>query len=638
MVTGQTARLTARGLVALVLFFSVLFGTWAICSRVDTTMAAVSSGDTLPADIVNQVYGVRYENVGRECVSFRLYGRTAGALELAIAYVRPFELYVNGKNIYSFRDEDVYARIHTIALSGRETSGAEGMLVELHSADMGFGRDRLKIAIGSPELIQRNLFQANYLYFFIIGVCSMIMITCLVLVLKKRSEASYLITLFVYAGVTVLAAFFALNDTRLNITYAACQAYHIYMTSLLDISGAFACALIPLQCMCFSSPENRKLYIKWTLVPCIVYSLLLLVLTLFNMGVTLRGFFRYFYYIGLPALIAAYVMRDRGSLGMLLAYALIRGLGSYSNDAATAGAVTLFVKFSLFDTLPFMLTCMAVVYSRFAMKYQESEILNAELSEMSVSLDKRVKECTAELENDNARLIETERRRHAMMTNIFHDIRNPIFSIKGCLEMMTPESEHDKRLKAVSEKRLGLLRELTENLFLVSKLEEKEVEFSESAQDIGELCESAIAPATVAGQEKGIDVSSRIEGGQLVSGDSFWLGRMLENLLENALKYTPKGGSVTLRAAGRGNTATIEIEDTGKGIAPEELPYIFERYYHGKLEDKGKSSGLGLSIAKEIAVQHGGNITVRSELGKGTVFTVTLPLLHAPENAASAKS
>lgn len=140
---------------------------------------------------------------------------------------------------------------------------------------------------------------------------------------------------------TVLAAFFALNDTRLNITYAACQAYHIYMTSLLDISGALVCALLPLQCMRFSSPETRKRYIKWTLAPCIIYSLLLLVLTLLNMGVTLRGFFRYFYYIGLPALIAAFVMRGRGSLGMLLAYALIRGLGSYSNDAATASAVTL---------------------------------------------------------------------------------------------------------------------------------------------------------------------------------------------------------------------------------------------------------------------------------------------------------
>ncbi len=65
------------------------------------------------------------------------------------------------------------------------------------------------------------------------------------------------------------------------------------------------------------------------------------------------------------------------------------------------------------------------------------------------------------------------------------------------------------------------------------------------------------------------------------------------------------------------DTVVIEVEDTGKGIAPEDLPHIFDRYYHGKLEDRSKSSGLGLSIAREIAVQHGGGISARSELTKG---------------------
>jgi hypothetical protein len=103
----------------------------------------------------------------------------------------------------------------------------------------------------------------------------MIMITCLVLVLNKKSEASYLITLFVYAAVTILTTLFALNETGFNVSYSASEPYHIYMTTLLDISGVMACALIPLQCMKFSSLRARKRYVNWILLPCIAYSILL---------------------------------------------------------------------------------------------------------------------------------------------------------------------------------------------------------------------------------------------------------------------------------------------------------------------------------------------------------------------------
>jgi signal transduction histidine kinase len=136
------------------------------------------------------------------------------------------------------------------------------------------------------------------------------------------------------------------------------------------------------------------------------------------------------------------------------------------------------------------------------MKFRESECLNAELSEMGASLDRRVLECTAEIERDHIQLIETEARRHTMMTNIFHDIRNPIFSIKGCLDMMRPENDNDIRLLEIIKRRLGELRELTENLFLSSRLEEREVIFSESAQDMSELCLVTVSPFVVAAQEK----------------------------------------------------------------------------------------------------------------------------------------
>lgn len=631
MLKNKKTILFVRIILALLLFFAVLLGTEVFCTFLDRNTPAIYSGDTMPADIGTQLYSVRYESIDDDTVGFLVYGVPDCVLELAVAFTRPFELAVDGQTIFKYTGESGYSRIHTAELPAEAFSDGRGVLIELQSFELGANRDRLKIALGRPETIRNNLQQANYLYFFIFGVCCMIMITCLVLVLKKKSEASYLITLFIFAAVTILTTLFALNDQGFNVSYAASEPYHIYMTTLLDISGALACALIPLQCMEFPSQRARKLYLKWILIPCVAYSIILIVFALLGLGLTLRIFFRFFYFVGLPALCAAFVIRGRGSIAMLLAYALIRGLGSYSNALETLSPLTLFIKFSLFDTIPFMLVCMTVIYSRFGMKFRESECLNAELSEMSASLDRRVLECTAEIERDRIQLIETEKRRHTMMTNIFHDIRNPIFSIKGCLDMMEPENANDKRLLEIIKSRLGELRELTENLFLISRLEEREVIFSESAQDMSELCFALVRLFVISAQEKDIIVSTDICRRCFVSGDSFWLRRMLENLLDNALKYTPQGGNISIRLRCINKTAIIDIEDTGKGIGPEDLPHIFDRYYHGKLEDKNKSSGLGLSIAREIAVQHGGCISARSELAKGTVLTVSLPVLEISE-------
>jgi len=113
------------------------------------------------------------------------------------------------------------------------------------------------------------------------------------------------------------------------------------------------------------------------------------------------------------------------------------------------------------------------------------------------------------------------------------------------------------------------------------------------------------------------------------------LRQALLNIAENAIQFTPEGGTVTLRTAVANGEALVSITDTGKGIAPEHLPHIFDRFYRANLARTERYAGLGLSIAKRIIDMHHGRIEVDSTPGEGSTFTVYLPLLPEPDNAES---
>lgn len=129
-------------------------------------------------------------------------------------------------------------------------------------------------------------------------------------------------------------------------------------------------------------------------------------------------------------------------------------------------------------------------------------------------------------------------------------------------------------------------------------------------------------------QAKGITLKS-----QLVSlytlGDIAQLNRLFSNLIENAIQYTPEGGQIWVRNRSQGKQIQVEVQDTGIGIAPEDINKVFDRFWHAEQARTyyADGNGLGLAIAKAIAVQHEGKIYVKSELGEGTTFTVNLPAL-----------
>lgn len=217
-----------------------------------------------------------------------------------------------------------------------------------------------------------------------------------------------------------------------------------------------------------------------------------------------------------------------------------------------------------------------------------------------------------------------------------HELRSPLTAINTATEVMQnhPERIHPldiKKLAAISSATNQLIA-LAEDLLFLARSDatvappavmQKSLPLDKLLKDLVRLFEPQA-------KAKGITFTSSLLVGISVKGDAAQLKRLFSNLLENALKYTVAEGSVVLSVTTRNWVAVVQVEDTGVGIAPEHLPFIFQRFWRA---DKARfrqveGSGLGLAIAQVIAQQHGGKITVSSQLGRGSCFQVYLPLIY----------
>jgi signal transduction histidine kinase len=156
------------------------------------------------------------------------------------------------------------------------------------------------------------------------------------------------------------------------------------------------------------------------------------------------------------------------------------------------------------------------------------------------------------------------------------------------------------------------------------------------------LVEEPFRQATVLAKKKDISLDLRLpEESPIIRADSYKLQRALTNLLSNAVKFTPRGGTISMLVDVRhpevGEEASpevlIEVIDSGDGIPPHDLPFIFDPYYQANTQNSGMGSGLGLAIVKRIIAAHGGEVSVKSKLGQGSRFAIRLPLsVHSDED------
>jgi signal transduction histidine kinase len=232
--------------------------------------------------------------------------------------------------------------------------------------------------------------------------------------------------------------------------------------------------------------------------------------------------------------------------------------------------------------------------------------------------------------NDMAdRLQATEQTRRKMLGDLAHELRTPLSVLDAYLEGI------EDGVRQADPATLGLLRvqthrltRLAEDVAAVSRAEERQEQLDVQLTPVADLVDSAVEVARSRYDGKGVALSVEASGAPQVRVDRQRLGQVLGNLLDNAWRHTPAGGSVVVRYGGEGRIVRVEVADTGEGIAAEHLDHVFERFYRvDEARDREHGgSGIGLAICKALVEAHGGRIRADSAgPGTGATFTVVLP-------------
>ena len=232
--------------------------------------------------------------------------------------------------------------------------------------------------------------------------------------------------------------------------------------------------------------------------------------------------------------------------------------------------------------------------------------------------------------NMAGRLQNIDNSRGQFMGNIAHELRTPMTSIKGFIDGMLdgtiPESEYKHYLGVVSQE-TGRLARLVQNMLDITKLESGEVKGTPKNYDIWSTITDVVLSDERRIEDGKIDIQGLGPTGTMVYADPDFIHQVVYNIVDNAIKFTPPDGVIKFDVRQENGMVQISIENTGDGIAPDALPFVFERFYK---EDRSRGlntrgSGLGLHICKVLVTLSGGQIKAESEMGKWCRFTFTLP-------------
>ena len=263
-----------------------------------------------------------------------------------------------------------------------------------------------------------------------------------------------------------------------------------------------------------------------------------------------------------------------------------------------------------------------------------------EIDRLSTLVERMSEHIVGQLEQ----LQHSETWRRELLANISHDLRSPMASIQGYLEILLlkhgamPLQEQRSYLE-IATRQSERLGKLIRDLFQLSKLEAHEVTAQCEAFSLTELVQDVVQKAQLVAVGRGLQVHALPIARQVqVHADIAMIETVLENLIENALRHTPRGGQVLVAVEPRVERVALRVTDTGCGIADEDMAKLFERYYHVDRSEAGVAggTGLGLAIVRRIVELHGGAIRVESRLGHGTTFAFDLPVLGEAATAARA--
>ena len=221
------------------------------------------------------------------------------------------------------------------------------------------------------------------------------------------------------------------------------------------------------------------------------------------------------------------------------------------------------------------------------------------------------------------------------LANVSHELKTPLTSIQGFAQAMldgaVADDDSRNRAAQVIYDESDRLRRLVEDLLDLARLDAGQIEFVRQPVNVEALLKSVVDKLVIPAGEKNIELVDRVNDLPTMVGDGDRLAQVFTNLVDNAIKHTPEGGKVVVRGDTASGWISIHVDDSGAGIPSEDLSRIFERFYQvdkARSGGKGRGVGLGLAISRQIVESHGGRIVAQSSVGKGSRFTVQLPIIR----------
>jgi len=485
--------------------------------------------------------------------------------------------------------------------------------VELRSAGKPLGGYGKCVYLGPLPAVSACISSLIISRYVMSGACCCILIFSLVLYAWKRSE-TYLFWLAIYAAMALMRA---LDGLGIGLLFGRDSAIYLFLdhlsigSTLFQILYQLVEAYFAYQVMkCFLS---AKLLDRSIMVYIVIAGILQAA------GVVWLGSEFYpalLYYLVLHTCHFLCIEKDRtiaplDQYVLSLAWASTVGIQMFfmltTNGYAPCGAIGLKVHPQPIFSCIYIIAFFVIACRRFALKFQEADDLNQHLEAV---IQEKAKEQTA------------------FIRSMLHNLKTPLFSLVGYADMAreslaTSPADTGRYLDKIDQK-AQYVGSLIDHVFLLTQMDANQLVFQRLPVQLDQILRAVADSALLKGREKGVQVRLAADPDAQCIGDPLYLQQAFQNIADNAVEHMDPGGTLDISARRVGEQWEIAFRDDGCGIAPQELTVIFDRYYSNRHGGRS-SSGLGLTIAKEIVERHGGAIGVESVPGQGATFTVTLP-------------